>query len=812
MFEPLTPMRRRSGLLLPVLCILMLALPAVAGTVTFDFEPIGTVYGLPAGHIPGAWIFDEDTVDVFVDDFFIGGSPYYNEARIEPPYLGFGSVQILRCNNIGVTFDFNVAGDAGFGFLDTGGTVNIQVNGYGSVIEAPDFPSLGTFSPAPGVTMSTTWTAVPGGMIGVVTLSGPVLTLRVGGQELWLDDVSGNGAYGGGCDIELAYDPLPLGTTYGVPSGNLPGDFAFIENGIPVFMEYFQMPGAPFFNFMKVVPAFPPLGAVHVMHHDNINQRFDISALGMAVSEVSFEFYDRGGLENLRVNGAPMYMGDLALAPAVIAPGVTCSVATTMYGPDTYGIVTLNGDVQELEVGGQELDVDNLCIKKAAPCDKLVHHESRTIGEIWGLPVATPPGTVMFTEDGIPVSIHEYQAATGGWFYNSCEITGNVLGFSHANTMSINNVTNHYDIAASGITSTSVSFDYLDLGGEENLQVNGALYYVGELHLAPTAIAPGVTLTVTTMPAGGGLRGHVVLTGQVDYLVAGGQEFWIDTVCVQGSTSGVVSWCDHLSDIESPALGAAWGGSYGDMPGDWIFSEDGMDVRVEFYTDATGVNVFGDTRVDPAFPPFGSGQILTINAVGVSYDLSGLGPVDEVRFEYFDGAGIENLRVNGGALYVGDLQLAPTAIAPGIVCTVYDTPAAGFSYGTVVLTGNVQDILIAGQQFAIDNVCVRLAGSTTGTSTLLPARATLLPNYPNPFNPSTTLMFNLGRQSHVTLTVHDMAGRVVRTLVDGSRDAGEHRVIWDGRDEQGAAAATGVYFVRVESRDGVDTQKIALIK
>ncbi len=817
MFAPLTHLMRCTIRLLPVLFVLLLALPAFANTVTYDLEPMGMTYGIPAGQVPGDWIFSEDSADLYVTDFYVAGSPYFNQARIEAPYLGFGSVQILGINNIGLIYDFNAAGDASFEFLDTGGTVNIQVNGFGAVIEAPDFPSLGTFSPAPGVIMSTTWVAIPGGIIGTVTLTGPVQKLRVGGQELWVDDMDCNNGLGGGgsggCDFEVVYDPLPAGTSYGAPFGNVPGDLAFVEDGIPVFMEYFQTPFAPFFNFMEVIPASATFGSVRVMHHNNINERFDIAALGVTVSEVSFEYYDTGGMENLRVNGAAMFMGDLHTAPAAIAPGVTFTVTTTTFGSDIYGQVVLTGDVQELEVGGQEFYIDNLCVKKAAPCDKLVHHESRTVGEIWGLPVATPPGTVMFTEDGIPVSIHEYMAATGGMFYNYCEISPNVLGFSFANTMGINNVTNHYDIAASGIVSTSVSFDYLDLGGEENLQVNGALYYVGELHLAPTAIAPGVTFSVTTTPVGGGLRGHVVLTGQVDYLVVGGQEFWIDTICVMGSgSSGPVRWCDHLSDIESSAMGSAWGGPYGDASGDWIFTEDGMDAHVYDYTDPTGMTFFGEARVGAAFVPFGTSHILTINNIGIGYDLAGLGATTKVRIDYFDGSGLENLQVNGGPLYIGELNLAPANIAPGVICTVYDTPAAGFSYGTVVLEGNVQTFLIGGQQFAIDNVCVRLAGSTTDTSPLPAALTKLLPNYPNPFNPSTTLMFSLGRGSHVTLTVHDMAGRVVRTLVDGARDAGEHSVLWDGKNERGGAVATGVYFVKVTSRDGVDTQKIALIK
>jgi len=134
--------------------------------------------------------------------------------------------------------------------------------------------------------------------------------------------------------------------------------------------------------------------------------------------------------------------------------------------------------------------------------------------------------------------------------------------------------------------------------------------------------------------------------------------------------------------------------------------------------------------------------------------------------------------------------------------------------GLVTLTGQVDKLLVGGQEFAIDEICV-LGDGSTAAGDALPLRtptATLRPNHPNPFNPSTTLVFSLSRDAQVRLSVHDLRGRAVRILVDAPRPAGEHRVVWDGRDDHGEAVGTGVYFVRVETRDGVDTRKIALIK
>ncbi len=71
-------------------------------------------------------------------------------------------------------------------------------------------------------------------------------------------------------------------------------------------------------------------------------------------------------------------------------------------------------------------------------------------------------------------------------------------------------------------------------------------------------------------------------------------------------------------------------------------------------------------------------------------------------------------------------------------------------------------------------------------------------NAPNPFYPSTTIQFLLDREGPVALRVYDAQGRLVKNLVDGRRPAGQHAVIWDGRDEDGRSVSTGTYFYQIE--------------
>ncbi len=85
-------------------------------------------------------------------------------------------------------------------------------------------------------------------------------------------------------------------------------------------------------------------------------------------------------------------------------------------------------------------------------------------------------------------------------------------------------------------------------------------------------------------------------------------------------------------------------------------------------------------------------------------------------------------------------------------------------------------------------------------------------NYPNPFNPTTTIGFLLPESEAVKLTVFDVAGQHVRTLVRGVRPAGRNEVAWDGRRDDGTAVASGVYFYRLSAGSRVFTRKMLLVK
>ena len=85
-------------------------------------------------------------------------------------------------------------------------------------------------------------------------------------------------------------------------------------------------------------------------------------------------------------------------------------------------------------------------------------------------------------------------------------------------------------------------------------------------------------------------------------------------------------------------------------------------------------------------------------------------------------------------------------------------------------------------------------------------------NYPNPFNASTTIRYQLPTNDSVQLAIYNMAGQKIRTLIDAEVAAGRHALAWDGRDETGQHAASGVYFYQLLTSDFLAAGKMAILR
>lgn len=113
----------------------------------------------------------------------------------------------------------------------------------------------------------------------------------------------------------------------------------------------------------------------------------------------------------------------------------------------------------------------------------------------------------------------------------------------------------------------------------------------------------------------------------------------------------------------------------------------------------------------------------------------------------------------------------------------------------------------AGSYFILDDIALTGTVGVAEQQIRLPAETKLTANYPNPFNPSTTIGYQLAASGFVTLTVHDVLGREVANLVNGMKEAGSHTEVWDARKQ-----ASGVYYCRLTMGGYTETRKLVLAK
>ena len=93
-----------------------------------------------------------------------------------------------------------------------------------------------------------------------------------------------------------------------------------------------------------------------------------------------------------------------------------------------------------------------------------------------------------------------------------------------------------------------------------------------------------------------------------------------------------------------------------------------------------------------------------------------------------------------------------------------------------------------------------------------PTTLRLAQNYPNPFNPQTTITFVLDRPQRAEIAVYDLTGRLLSVLADRTHAAGDHAVVWDGKDATGRAVPSGTYVVRLFTDSGVQARKVLLLR
>jgi len=164
----------------------------------------------------------------------------------------------------------------------------------------------------------------------------------------------------------------------------------------------------------------------------------------------------------------------------------------------------------------------------------------------------------------------------------------------------------------------------------------------------------------------------------------------------------------------------------------------------------------------------------------------------------------------------GVYRLVGYSMVPGTGLRVSSGPAfwlpvtvTGEDGGSLTLT----EILMAGSSANIIPVTLGTTTAAVNRLAALPTAFSLSTATPNPFNPSTTIAYEVPEQTHITLTVYNLLGQEVVRLMDQVQAAGRYEAVWHGVNSRGAGVASGVYLYRIVSGNGYkDTKRMTLLK
>ena len=101
---------------------------------------------------------------------------------------------------------------------------------------------------------------------------------------------------------------------------------------------------------------------------------------------------------------------------------------------------------------------------------------------------------------------------------------------------------------------------------------------------------------------------------------------------------------------------------------------------------------------------------------------------------------------------------------------------------------------------------------STNYELFVPESFYLHQNFPNPFNPFTTFQYNLPEKTFVNISIYDMLGRNIKTLINQVQDVGKKSITWDGTNDYGKTVSAGIYLYQINAGNYIQTKKMVFLK
>lgn len=307
-------------------------------TACVEFESLfpGTNYTVGDG-------FVDSGVPISVEPFVWSNGTVFSggQAMVDNRQLAGGWGVDVNTNNVTLNFHYDLLPDGlSLDFGEYGGNLNLEVNG--------DFRNFANFPDIDGNTIGGTQvkvvTTAPGDDQGRLYLFGPVYDFRIGGQELWIDNVCPSSA----C---IEYESLPAAASYPVAA-------TFSDAGVMMEVTPFTWSNGTVFTGGHALVSSSQMagGTGQDMNLNNVNLAFD---MGRGWQALSLLFGEYGGNVNVEANGTFTNVANLALLDGATLGGAQLSLLNG-FGND-QGRLVIRGPITSFAIGGQELWIDHVC-------------------------------------------------------------------------------------------------------------------------------------------------------------------------------------------------------------------------------------------------------------------------------------------------------------------------------------------------------------------------------------------------------------------------------------------------------------------
>lgn len=273
-------------------------------------------------------------------------------------------------------------------------------------------------------------------------------------------------------------------------------------------------------------------------------------------------------------------------------------------------------------------------------------------------------------------------------------------------------------------------------------------------------------------------------------------KFYIDDA-EQGSWSGTRAWEQVSYPVSAGARTFKWtfikdvsqaSGSDAGWIDDIIFPLSGSGDIAMFYTTDESISfpeVPANSTVSQnlVLRNLGTAELSGLLSIPVEFDLSSSGQALPDDYYY---------SVEPGASSIFSITYVAGATVPTI-------------NAEILITSNDPDLPTL-------SIPLTLTPAVSNSDNLNPMVTALKGNFPNPFNPTTSIRFSLKDAGRVRVQIYNLKGQLVKNLIDSELKSGNHQLVWDGRDERGSGVASGIYFYRMESGSFNATNKMMLMK